>query len=84
MIALGILQLIYAVILLITVPFGGIIDVLPFGMQPAVDLFAGTLQNAFAVAPFIETPFTLIMWAIGIKIALVSLGYIMWIIERIR
>jgi len=84
MIALGILNLIYGVILLITVPFGGIISELPFGMQPIVDLFAGALQSAFVVAPFMEVPFTLIMWAIGIKIALVSIGYIMWIIERIR
>jgi len=84
MISLGILQLINSLLTIILSPFGGTVTQLPFGMQPAVDLFAGTLNSVFAVAPFVEVPFALIMWAIGIKIALVFLQFVMWIIERIR
>jgi len=84
MVALAFLQLLNTVISVILLPLGGIVEELPFGMQPAVDLFAGTLNSVFAVAPFIEVPFSLIMWAIGIKIALLVLNMLMWIIARVR
>jgi len=84
MLALAALQFIYEIISIISIPLGGIVDELPFGMQEPVDFLASVIHTAFDTIPLIEEPFTFLIYAIEIKIALVMLGFAMWIIERIK
>jgi len=84
MLVLSFIDLIKDIILLTFSVFGGPVTELPFGMQPAIDTFAEIIHSVLVMLPFMEVIYTLVIWAIGLKIMFVSISLVMWIIERIK
>jgi len=85
MIALGILELLRNLILVVFGAAGQtVVTELPYGMQEAVDLFAYSMHSIVQVLPMLEIMYTLFFWGIGVKIALLSIQFVMWILERIK
>lgn len=57
---------------------------LPFGMDPAVHLFIGTLKGILDVFPWLNIVFTIFLLGLGVKFALFTFRMVVWIISVIR
>jgi len=84
MLVLAVLQLIYETLLFLFAPLGGVVTELPFGMQTAVDLFASSINTIIVVLPMLDIVWTLFLFAVGIKVALISIEMTFRIIQLIR
>lgn len=73
--------LILPLVLLIYSYFGEPVTSLPLGMEEAVTFFSQTVHGVLTLMPWFQTPFDLLIWAITIKIMLLSIGFFRWIIS---
>jgi len=62
----------------------GVVDTLPFGMQPALQTFSDLLHTAYQVIPLLETPLELFIWAMFTMISLTTIKTALWVIQLIR
>jgi len=62
----------------------GVVDEMPFGLEPAFQMFSDTLAGITLVIPLIAYPLTLLIWAIYIKISLLLFRYFMYVISLLR
>lgn len=64
--------------------FMPVVTALPLGMDEALTFFVGNIRALVELLPWMELPFTLIMWALFIKSLLFAWHWIKWFIELIR
>jgi len=54
-------------ILVIVTNFLPVVTELPFGMDAALTFFIGAINGLLAIMPWMELPWTLVLWALFIK-----------------
>jgi len=60
------------------------VDHLPYGMDEALTLFVSTIHGIISLMPWMQTPWNLILVAIGVDIALFTWHWIRYFVDLVK